>query len=442
MVEKPASIDIDDLLKLIALEERIYRMRCVEAWSMVIPWVGFPLAELIKRVEPTRQREVRRVRDAARPEADAGPAASRVLDWPYVEGLRIDEAMHPLTLLAVGLYGETLPNQNGAPLRLVVPWKYGFKGIKSIVKIRFVEKQPPTTWNEQAPQRVRLLRQREPEVDHPRWSQATERRIGEGGCSPSGDRRCRSTATPTQVASLYAGMDLRRSSTDGRRRRRQQVNAADRSRVPRWLVYAVGLVPAVVDLHARRHRTSSAPIRSRRSSTTLGIWALRFLIATLCVTPLRQLAGVNLLRYRRALGLLAFYYAALPPHDLPGPRPGSRLGRDLAPTSSSAPTSPSAWRASSLLVPLAVTSNNASIRRLGGKAWARLHKLVYLAAVGGALHFLLVVKSWPLEPLVYAAIVAALLLYRLLRSLRQDRGRGTPVTARRPAAEPATARSR
>ena len=146
-VKKPQTVDIDQLLKWFPLEERVYRMRCVEAWSMVIPWLGFPLGDLIKRLEPTRQGEVRGLHDAARSRSRCRAQRARVLDWPYVEGLRMDEAMHPLTLLAVGLYGKTLPNQNGAPLRLVVPWKYGFKGIKSIVKISFTEKQPPTTWN-------------------------------------------------------------------------------------------------------------------------------------------------------------------------------------------------------------------------------------------------------------------------------------------------------
>jgi methionine sulfoxide reductase catalytic subunit len=203
-VKKPQIIDIDALLKWFPLEERVYRMRCVEAWSMVIPWVGFPLGELIRRVEPTSNAKYVAFTTLLRPEEMSGQKR-HVLDWPYVEGLRIDEATHPLTLLAVGLYGVALPNQNGAPLRLVVPWKYGFKGIKSIVKIRFMETQPPTSWNLSAPDEYGFYANVNPEVDHPRWSQATERRIGEF--------RRRKTLPfngyADEVASLYSGMDLR-----------------------------------------------------------------------------------------------------------------------------------------------------------------------------------------------------------------------------------------
>jgi sulfoxide reductase catalytic subunit YedY len=188
-VGKPKVWDIEDLLKLAPLEERVYRLRCVEAWSMVIPWVGFPLAELIKRAEPTSNAKFVEFTTLNDPEQMPG-VKSPVLDWPYREGLRIDEAMHPLAILAVGLYGEVLPNQNGAPLRLVVPWKYGFKSIKSIVEIRFTEKQPPTSWNLSAPREYGFYASVNPQVDHPRWSQAEERRIGAG---------------------LYAGMDLGKS---------------------------------------------------------------------------------------------------------------------------------------------------------------------------------------------------------------------------------------
>jgi sulfoxide reductase catalytic subunit YedY len=205
-VAKPQIIDIDTLMKWFPLEERIYRMRCVEAWSMVIPWVGFPLGDLIKRLEPTGNAKYVAFTTLLRPEEMPGQR-HRVLDWPYVEGLRLDEAMHPLAILAVGLYGEVLPNQNGAPLRLVVPWKYGFKGIKSIVKIRFTETQPPTTWNISAPNEYGFYANVNPEVDHPRWSQGSERRIGEFR-----KRKTRPfNGYGEQVAGLYAGMDLRRS---------------------------------------------------------------------------------------------------------------------------------------------------------------------------------------------------------------------------------------
>jgi methionine sulfoxide reductase catalytic subunit len=205
-VARPRSLDIDSLLQTFPLQERVYRMRCVEAWSMVIPWVGFPLADLIRSLEPTSRAKYVAFETLHDDQQMPGQRAS-VLDWPYVEGLRIDEATHPLTLLAVGLYGKTLPNQNGAPLRLVVPWKYGFKGIKSIVAIRFTQKQPGTTWNRAAPREYGFYANVNPEVDHPRWSQATERRIGE----LERRRTLAFNGYGEQVASLYRGMDLRRN---------------------------------------------------------------------------------------------------------------------------------------------------------------------------------------------------------------------------------------
>jgi len=199
----PMTVDIDRILRWVPLEERVYRMRCVEAWSMVIPWVGFSLAELLKRVEPKISAKYVAFTTLLDPQQMPGQQRS-VLDWPYVEGLRLDEALHPLAILAVGLYGKPLPNQNGAPLRLVVPWKYGFKGIKSIVKIRLTEEKPQTTWNEAASNEYGFYANVNPAVDHPRWSQATERRIG--------DIRRRPTLPfngyADQVAHLYSGMDL------------------------------------------------------------------------------------------------------------------------------------------------------------------------------------------------------------------------------------------
>lgn len=202
LVGKPRTFGIDDLLKLAPLEERIYRMRCVEGWSMVIPWVGFPLASLLKQVEPlgsTKYVEFVSVYDKA-------TMTRGVLDWPYLEGLRLDEARHPLTLMAVGVFGESLPVQNGAPIRLVVPWKYGFKGGKSIVAIRLVDKQPQTAWMKAAPSEYGFYANVNPDVDHPRWSQATERRIGEF----SKRRTLMFNGYADQVAPLYAGMDLRK----------------------------------------------------------------------------------------------------------------------------------------------------------------------------------------------------------------------------------------
>jgi sulfoxide reductase catalytic subunit YedY len=205
-VARPQVIDIETLLSWFTLEERVYRLRCVEAWSMVIPWLGFPLAGLIKRLEPTGN--ARYVEMVTLMDKDQMPGQRfPILDWPYVEGLRMDEAMHPLTILAVGLYGKELPNQNGAPLRLVVPWKYGFKGVKSIVKIRFTEAQPKTTWAMAAPREYGFFANVNPAVDHPRWSQASERRIGEFGRRPT----LPFNGYAEEVAELYAGMDLRRN---------------------------------------------------------------------------------------------------------------------------------------------------------------------------------------------------------------------------------------
>ena len=208
LVGKPATFGIEDLIKLAPFEERIYRHRCVEAWSMVIPWVGLPLAALLSKVEPLGSAKYVAFETLMRPEEmpDQG-AYFPALEYPYVEGLRLDEAMHPLAILAVGLYGETLPNQNGAPIRLVVPWKYGFKGIKSIVKISLVDKQPPTSWNKTNAHEYGFYSNVNPKVDHPRWSQASERHIGDGLLA-SRRETLMFNGYADQVASLYTGMDL------------------------------------------------------------------------------------------------------------------------------------------------------------------------------------------------------------------------------------------
>jgi methionine sulfoxide reductase catalytic subunit len=200
---KPGTYDVDEIIKANRLEERVYRLRCVEAWSMVIPWVGIPLADVLKKAEPLGSAKFIAMQTLLDPEQMPGQRRP-ILDWPYVEGLRIDEAMHPLAILAVGLYGEVLPNQNGAPIRLVVPWKYGFKSIKSIIRVSFVEQMPPTAWNVAAPREYGFYANVNPGVDHPRWSQKRERRIGEF---------FRRDTLPyngygDEVAGLYAGMDL------------------------------------------------------------------------------------------------------------------------------------------------------------------------------------------------------------------------------------------
>ena len=204
-VAKPKTLDLDALFKIAPLEERIYRHRCVERWSMVIPWIGYPLNALLKQVEPTAKAKYVAFESLFDGKVMISPFMAGI-PFPYVEGLRLDEAMHPLALLAVGLFGETLPNQDGAPFRLVVPWKYGYKSIKSIVKIRLVEKEPPTTWNISAANEYGFYSNVNPEVDHPRWSQAKERRIPEFSMRPT----LKFNGYGDQVASLYTGMDLRK----------------------------------------------------------------------------------------------------------------------------------------------------------------------------------------------------------------------------------------
>ena len=204
-VEKPTVLDLDAVFKLAPLEERIYRHRCVEAWSIVVPWIGFPLSALINVAKPTSKAKYVAFQTLYDPKQM--PLGSRAgIELPYVEGLRMDEAMHPLAILSVGLYGEVLPNQNGAPVRLVVPWKYGFKSIKSVVKVRFVEKQPPTTWNLSNSSEYGFYSNVNPEVNHPRWSQAKERRLGELFMKPT----LKFNGYGDQVAGLYAGMDLKK----------------------------------------------------------------------------------------------------------------------------------------------------------------------------------------------------------------------------------------
>lgn len=209
-VKKPKVYDIDELLKLAPMEERIYRLRCVEGWSMVIPWEGYSLSELIKRVEPTGNAKFVEFTTLADPK-QMPFVGSRVLQWPYLEGLRMDEAMHPLALLTFGMYGETLANQNGAPVRMVLPWKYGFKSAKSIVKIRFVEQQPMSSWTKAAQQEYGFYSNVNPTVDHPRWSQATERRIGEDGLFAKKRPTLMFNGYEPQVGQLYAGMDLKKN---------------------------------------------------------------------------------------------------------------------------------------------------------------------------------------------------------------------------------------
>jgi len=208
LVERPGSYDLGDILNKVTPEERIYRLRCVEAWSMVVPWIGFELADLLNRAGVQPSAKYVAFETLYRPEEMPGLRIP-VIEWPYVEGLRLDEAMHPLTILATGLYDKEMPNQNGAPIRLVVPWKYGFKSIKSIVKITLTEDQPPTAWNKYAPNEYGFYSNVNPNVDHPRWSQATERRVG-GGLFSRREPTPMFNGYEEEVASLYSGMDLKK----------------------------------------------------------------------------------------------------------------------------------------------------------------------------------------------------------------------------------------
>ena len=210
LVKKPARYTLEDLLKLSPQEERIYRLRCVEGWSMVIPWVGYSMSKLIEKVEPLGNAKFVEFVSQADPKTMPF-VGSRVLDWPYVEGLRMDEARHPLTLLTFGMYGEVLPNQNGAPVRIVVPWKYGFKSGKSLVRIRFTDSEPKTAWNKAAANEYGFYSNVNPNVDHPRWSQATERRIGEDGLLAKKRKTLMFNGYEAQVAQMYAGMDLQKN---------------------------------------------------------------------------------------------------------------------------------------------------------------------------------------------------------------------------------------
>jgi len=210
-VKKPLKLGLEDLLQLSPMQERIYRLRCVEGWSMVIPWIGYSLSELIRKVEPLGKAKYLQIISLADPTQMNGLGGFASIEFPYVEGLRLDEAMHPLTLLVFGMYGQMLPNQNGAPLRLMSPWKYGFKGGKSIVQIRFTEHQPPTTWSKAAPQEYGFYSNVNPQVDHPRWSQSSERRIGdEGGLFAKKRKTLLFNGYEPQVGQLYTGMDLKK----------------------------------------------------------------------------------------------------------------------------------------------------------------------------------------------------------------------------------------
>ena len=307
-----------------------------------------------------------------------------MLDWPYVEGLRLDEAMHPLTILATGLYGEALPNQNGAPIRLVVPWKYGFKSIKSIVRITFADTQPPTTWNRQAPQRVRLLRQRQPGGGPPALEPGDASGWSARGCSRSGGDTEPFNGYADQVAGLYAGMDLATVLLSMARRATGSTAGCGGCRSGRST--SLALLPAVLDFWLGASEPARRRPGARSWSTSSALVALQFLIAALAVTPLRELTGVNLLRFRRMLGLLGLLLRAAASRGLAGARPAARLAARSLADLAKRPYIIVGIAALLLLVPLAADLLDTA--RSGGSAarrWRRLHRLAYPATLlGGA----------------------------------------------------------
>ena len=404
------TICLEDLIKPHPLEDRIYRLRCVERWSMVIPWVGFPLAtcsSASSRNPPPSSSSSRRCWIMQQM-----PGARRpVLDWPYIEGLRLDEAMHPLTILAVGLYGEYLPNQNGAPIRLVVPWKYGFKSIKSIVRIRLTDKQPMNSWQLSAPAGVRVLFEREPRA---RSSAMV------AGARAAHWRVPDAADAHVQRLRRSGGVAVRR---DGPEAILLRMTTDRRIRLVKPLVFASALVcaPGVARLQRQSHRRSARRDHERD----------RHLDAALRCHHARHHAiapasGWNwLIRFRRMLGLFAFFYGSL--HFLTyliGDRFASLdfpdgfvawstrraiCWRRSGKMSPSARTSP--WGSSPLssMVPLALTSTAGWIRRLGGRNWQRLHRLVYLTGIAGVTHYWWKVKADTLHPAIYAVIIGVLL---------------------------------
>ena len=334
---------------------------------MVIPWVGIPLKDIIATFQPTSQAKYVEFVTALNPAQMPGQT-TRMLPWPYVEGLRMDEAMNPLAILAVGLYEETLPNQDGAPIRLVTPWKYGFKGVKSIVKIRFVDYQPKNTWQVMAPSEYGFYANVNPAVSHPRWSQA---QASGASASSSGARRCRSTDTPTRS---------RRCTRDGPEKELLKPIV-----LLKRIIFAAALIPAAALIVDALHGQLTANPIDYITDTT-GDWALRLLMITLCITPIRRITGWNpIIQPRRMLGLFSFFYATL--HFLTWSVLDwffdfRQMGSDIV----MRPFITLGMATFLMLLALAVTSTKASIRRLG-KKWTQLHRLIYVAAITALTHF-------------------------------------------------------
>ncbi len=374
---------------------------------MVIPWDGFSLSKLLDRVEPKSQAKYVAFQTLFDPKRMPNQGR-QFLPWPYIEGLRMDEAMHPLTILATGIYGKALPPQDGAPIRLVVPWKYGFKGIKSIVKIRLVDSQPKTTWSEAGPEEYGFYANVNPGVDHPRWSQAHERRIGRDS-APHSD---------VQWIRRSGGVALRRDGSS-----RQFLTGGIRysldqpmkdSSFAKLVVLVNALVPlAMLSWDGAHHRLGADP--TAFITHTTGTLALIFLIASLAMTPLRKLSGSNYFsHFRKLLGLVGFFYVFL--HlltYLSFDRSGQlwTVPADIV----KRPFILVGMLAFLLLIPLAATSTSGAIKRLGAKRWKQLHRLAYVAAILGVIHFYLLVKADTTKPIAYGSVLAMLLLLRLVQ---------------------------
>ena len=435
MVEAPRTFTLPELKALAPLEERVYRMRCVEAWSMVIPWAGIPLSALLDAVRPTAGAmyvAFETLLDPSRMPGQHGDA----LDWPYLEGLRLDEARNPLAILAFGLYGRELPPQNGAPVRLVTPWKYGFKGIKSIVKVTLTDMQPPSTWHDRAPREYGFLANVNPAVDHPRWTQATEQRIGEVRPPPdaavqrvrrAGGPPVREHGPPGELLSA-AALPARPPAADAAGRWTRQFSEDFPVSFWRLAVVVNGFVPlAILALDAATGGLGAGGVNTALHVT--GLVSLVFLVGSLAVTPVRVLTGWNgLIAVRRALGLFAFLYAAAHVAIYVALDQGGVLA--------------AAWEellarrylqvgAASvlLMVPLAATSTDGMIRRLGPRKWKLLHRLAYVAAILGVLHYYMLVKSDVTQPLAFGFVLAPLLGFRAAKHYRDLR-----VAANRPPA--------
>ena len=426
LVNNPKTYDIVELIKNFTQEERIYRLRCVEAWSMVIPWVGFPIAELLKEVDPKPEAKYVHFQTVLRPDQMPGQKSRGGLDWPYVEGLRIDEAMNPLAIFATGMYGKPLVAANGAPIRVVVPWKYGFKSIKGIVQIDLVEEMPVSSWMNAAPNEYGFYSNVNPEVSHPRWSQATERRIGEFGRRDT----LKFNGYEEEVAYLYEGMDL-----TGKLLMKQIRDTLQKNWL--WIIVNVGaLLPLLWLAWDILLQNLVDPVGALTLRT--GKAAIILLILSLAVTPINFMTGYRpIIKVRKSLGLFAFLYVSLHLLVFVGLDYGFNVDYILRDGLPQKPYIVVGFIAFLILIPLAITSTKGWMKRLG-RNWKRLHKWVYLVGVLAVLHYIWVEKIIWGEPLLYAAIVAMLLLLRLPPIRRRLSTLSRQLRGKQPGPPPAT----